>query len=90
MLTFQEDTYTVMNPAGTLSNQIRSPVEKGPHSLAMMYNGENEILSSERQLGGATQSNGYLTGLGSNVSSSAFPTVHDQDEIEERYVKGAF
>lgn len=80
-----------MNPAGTLSNQIRSPIEKGPPALAMMYNsGGNDISSSEHQLGSATQSNGYLTGLGNSASSSTFTSTHNQDELEERYVKGAF
>jgi hypothetical protein len=74
-----------MNPVGTLSNQIWSPGEKGSSSLAAMYNG-----GDEHQLGSATQSDGYLTGLGSSASSSAFPTAHQQEEVEERYVKGAF
>ena len=55
-----------------------------------MYNGGDETLSSERLLASATQSDGYLTGLGSSVSNTAFSIAHHQDEIEERYVKGAF
>ena len=92
MLTFQEDTYTVMNPAGTLSNQVRSPTctENGHSSLAMKYNGGIETLSSDHLSGSATQSSGYITGLGSSTSSSMFPTTRDPDEVEERYVKGAF
>ena len=93
MLTFQEDTYTVMNPAGTLlANQIRSPTctENGHSSLAMKYDGGIETLSSDHLSGSATQSSGYITGLGSSTSSSMFPTTRDPDEVEERYVKGAF
>ena len=85
-----------MNPAGTLSNQIRSPVEKGAPSMAVMYNGGNGVFASERQdptqVGGATRhslSNGYITGPGtSSMSNTAF--INTQDEAEERYVKGAF
>ena len=87
MLTLQEDTYTFMNPVGTLSNQIWSSPEKGS---AMMYNGADETFSSEYPLGSATQSDGNQTGIGNSMSSSAFPIAHHQDELEERYVKGAF
>ena len=87
VLILQEDTYTFMNPVGTLSNQIWSSPEKGS---AMMYNGGDETFSLEHPLGGATQSDGNQTGIGSSMSSSAFPIVHHQDELEERYVKGAF
>ena len=84
-----------MNPAGTLSNQIRSPVEKGAPSMAVMYNGGNGVFASERhptQVGGVTRqslSNGYVTGPGtSSISNTEF--MNTQDEAEERYVKGAF
>ena len=86
MLTFQEDTYTVVNPVGTPSTQIWSSAEKGSD---MMYNGGDETLSSECPLASATQSDGYLTGLGSSVSNTAFSIAHHQDKVEERYVKGA-
>ena len=89
-MTLQEDTYTVMNPVGTLSNQIRSPVEKGATSFAVMYNQGNDTVSQchSTQVGSATQSNGIVTGPGLSAQNQTFMIT--QDAVEERYVKGAF
>lgn len=86
-----------MNPAGQLSNQTGSPMSKeAPRpTLAAMYNGGSEVPSSERRPplpGIHSPSNGSIFGLRSSVRSNQGATVliPQEDEVEERYVRGAF
>lgn len=73
----------MMNPVGTLSHQIGSPVnEVPPSTMLALYNG-NGLLSEWHHHPAETTgaSNGSCTG---SVPNPMFL------EDEERYVKGAF
>ena len=71
----QDDTYTIMNPVGTLSNDSSGPAYEIPFSL---HNGNG---FQQNNCEGAMLNNGQC----SVPARSGFV---NQDE--ERYVKGAF
>ena len=84
----QEDTYTVMNPAGTLSNQSRGPACDVPSMHNPMHNG-NGVFQEPHPLieTTAAMTNGghCAAAAGSATATASFAT-----QGEERYVKGAF
>ena len=85
----QEDTYTVMNPVGTLSSQSsRGPAYEVPatHTSHSLHNG-NGVLLEQRPL--FTDTNGAMTN-GGHCATSTPTTAGFMKQDEERYVKGAF
>ncbi len=85
----QEDTYTVMNPAGTLSSQSKGPPYEVPFTHSSMHHG-NGVLPEPNRL---TEANGVITLNGEHCAAaagSAPATTGFNTQDEERYVKGAF
>lgn len=84
----QEDTYTFMNPAGTLSNQSKGPAYEVPFMHSSMHRG-NGVLPEQNRL---TEANRVITnGEHCTAAAGGAPaTTGFNTQDEERYVKGAF
>ena len=93
LFTLQEDTYTIMNPAGTLSNQTTSrPTDVLPPTTnANTVHNDTGMLSEEhtsQPLTNATITTiQATTGNGLCAGSAPNPTILYADD--ERYVMGA-
>ena len=87
MFALQEDTYTVMNPAGTLTNQTRRPTDELPptdivHNGAGMFSEQQSAQTPTTTTTQATTAAGLCTG---SLPNPMFLYTDD-----ERYVVGNF
>lgn len=87
----QEDTYTVMNPAGSLSCHTKSPVDVALSTTQPQCFRDNTVQSDMGAVycgSAGTMSHSYTTEGANAMPSGAYMAFMTEDE--ERYVKGAF
>ena len=76
----QDETYTLMNPVGTLTHQLSTPTHEAPNAGIPQQFGNSTEPHTTTEVATVTTSNGHCTGS-AQITSGSFSNLD-----EERYV----